>query len=189
MRLIVGLGNPGKKYERTRHNVGFQVIDQMAQMLSIDVSKKKFGALTGQGSFENENLILAKPQQYMNLSGQVVAVITGFFKLNTDDLIIVTDDMALDVGTIRIRPKGSAGGHNGLKDIIEKLGTQDFARLRIGVGQSTLPDSADYVLAKPTADEQKMLDNAKDQAVKALICWIKEDIENTMSRYNKKNSQ
>ncbi len=188
MRLIVGLGNPGKKYEKTRHNVGFEVIDQIAQMLAIDVSKKKFGALTGQGSFENENLILVKPQQFMNLSGQVVATVAGFFKLTPEDIIIVTDDMAIDVGNIRIKPNGSAGGHNGLKDIIEKLRTQKFARLRIGIGQSSLPDNADYVLAKPTKNEQEILEKAKNQAVKALLCWIKEDIENVMSRYNKKNS-
>jgi PTH1 family peptidyl-tRNA hydrolase len=146
MKMIVGLGNPGEEYTDTRHNTGFKVIDLLAEALGIDVRKKKFGSRFGMGELANEKLILLKPWQFMNLSGQAVATATGFYRLEANNLLVVTDDMDLETGRIRLRPKGSAGGHNGLADIIDKLGTNDFARCRIGIGRSERQEAVDYVL-------------------------------------------
>ena len=135
MRMVVGLGNPGDKYIDTRHNTGFKVIDSLAQELGIDVKKRKFGSRFGGGEFADKKLILLKPWQFMNRSGQAVATAAGFYRLNIGDFIVVTDDMDLEPGRIRLRYKGSAGGHNGLEDIIQKLGTNVFARCRGGIGR------------------------------------------------------
>ncbi|MCF7954320.1 MAG: aminoacyl-tRNA hydrolase, partial [Phycisphaerae bacterium] len=149
--MIVGLGNPGNEYERTRHNVGFDVIDAFARQYGIEVRKKKFGGLVGDGMVGDKKVLLVKPQNYMNLSGQVVATAVGFYRLSIDNIIVVTDDMALEPGRIRLRAKGSAGGHNGLSDIKNKLGSQDYARLRVGIGRSEYIIARDYVLGRPTA--------------------------------------
>ena len=133
-KMVVGLGNPGKEYIDTRHNTGFRVIDALAETLGIEVRKRKFGARFGSSEFADAKLILLKPWQFMNRSGQAVATALGFYKLGANDLLVVTDDMALEPGRIRIRAKGSAGGHNGLADVIEKLSTESFARCRIGIG-------------------------------------------------------
>ena len=134
MKMVVGLGNPGEEYADTRHNIGFKVIDSLAKALAIDVRKRKFGARVGLGEFGDKKLILLKPWQFMNRSGEAVAKAVGFYKLPLSELLVVTDDMALEPGRIRIRAKGSAGGHKGLADIIEKLGTNQFGRLRVGIG-------------------------------------------------------
>jgi PTH1 family peptidyl-tRNA hydrolase len=183
-KLIVGLGNPGKEYVDTRHNIGFQVIDSLAETLQSDVKQRKFGARIGFGEFAEQKIILLKPWQYMNRSGQAVATVKGFYKLDVSDLLVVLDDMALEPGRIRIRAKGSAGGHNGLADIIEKLGTDNFGRLRIGIGQSGREDAIDFVLDKPTEEERTLLNEAIERSREAVLCWIEHGFDAAMNKYN-----
>jgi PTH1 family peptidyl-tRNA hydrolase len=183
-KMVVGLGNPGTEYAGTRHNVGFQVIDLLAEELAIKVKKKKFGAVFGAGEFLDKKLILLKPWRFMNCSGQVVATARGFYKLDFGDLLVISDEMALPPGTIRIRPRGSSGGHNGLEDVIEKLGTTEFGRLRIGIGPSSREDAVDFVLSRPGEDERSLLDEAIETASKAVLCWIENGIEIAMSEFN-----
>ncbi|MBN1795270.1 MAG: aminoacyl-tRNA hydrolase [Sedimentisphaerales bacterium] len=185
MKMIVGLGNPGSEYADTRHNIGFEVVDALSEWFGIKVKKRKFEARIGETEFEGKKLILVKPWKYMNRSGQAVATAAGFYKLPIPDLLVVTDDMALESGRIRIRAKGSAGGHNGLKDIIEKLGTEDFARLRVGIGQATESEAYDYVLSKVPAEQKEPIDSAIERARDAVICWLRNGIEATMNEYNK----
>ena len=184
IKMVVGLGNPGDEYVDTRHNAGFRVIDLLSCALKIDVRKKKFGACFGQGEFADKKLILLKPWRFMNRSGQVVATAVGFYKLQLDDLLVVTDDLALPPGRIRIRAKGSAGGHNGLADIIEKLGTNEFGRLRVGIGQSSEEEAVKYVLDKPTEQEKPLLDEAVERAREAALCWVEYGIEASMNKFN-----
>jgi len=185
MKIVVGLGNPGDEYIDTRHNMGFKVIDSLAEALGIEVRKRKFGSRFGSGEFSDKKLILLKPWQFMNRSGQAVATAVGFYKLGVGDLLVVTDDMDLEVGRIRIRAKGSAGGHNGLADIIEKLGTSEFARCRIGIGQSGREDAVDYVLDKPTTAEKPLLAGAIEKAREAVLCWIEYGTGKTMNDFNR----
>jgi len=182
--LIVGLGNPGKEYVNTRHNIGFQVLDSLAEALNVDVKKRKFGARFGLADFSDKKLILLKPWQFMNRSGQAVATAAGFYKLGVSDLLVVLDDMALEPGRIRIRSKGSAGGHNGLADIIEKLGTDNFGRLRIGIGQSGRENAVNFVLDRPNEAERVLLNEAIEKAREAVLCWIEHGFDATMNKYN-----
>ena len=184
IKMVVGLGNPGDEYVDTRHNAGFGVIDLLAEALKINVRKKKFGARFGQGEFADRKLILLKPWRFMNRSGEVVVTAVGFYKLELDDLLVVTDDMALPPGRIRIRAKGSAGGHNGLADVIEKFGTESIGRLRVGVGQSDEESAEDYVLDKPTEEEKPLLDEAIEKAREAVFCWVEYGIEAAMNKFN-----
>jgi PTH1 family peptidyl-tRNA hydrolase len=184
VKMIVGLGNPGDEYAKTRHNAGFRVIDSLSCLLKIDVKKRKFGARFGQGEFAGKDLILLKPWRFMNRSGQVVATAAGFYKLKLSDLLVIIDDMALEPGRIRIRAKGSAGGHNGLADIIEKLGSESIARLRIGIGISERQDAVDFVLARPAETEKTLLDEARQRAREAVLCWIEYGIETAMNNFN-----
>ena len=185
MKLVAGLGNPGGDYADTRHNIGFRVMDVLAEALNIEVRKRKFGARFGAGEFAHKKLIVLKPWQFMNRSGQAVATAAGFYKLNVEDVLVVTDDMDLEPGRIRIRAKGSAGGHNGLADIIEKLGTHEFARCRIGIGRNREGDAVDFVLNKPADDERPLLDAAVERARDAVLCWIEHGIETAMNQYNR----
>ena len=185
MKIVVGLGNPGDEYVNTRHNMGFKVIDSLAKGLATEVRKRKFGARFGTTEFSDKKLILLKPWQYMNRSGQAVATAVGFYKLDKKDLMVITDDMDLDPGRIRIRAKGSAGGHNGLADIIEKLGTNEFARCRIGIGRGKEEDAVDHVLDKPAKDEEPLLIEAIEKARKAVLCWIEYGSEKTMNEFNR----
>jgi PTH1 family peptidyl-tRNA hydrolase len=185
MKIVVGLGNPGDEYVNTRHNMGFKVIDSLAKSLNIEVKKRKFGARFGSGEFSDNKLILLKPWQFMNRSGQAVATAAGFYKLGVGDLLVITDDMDLEPGQIRIRAKGSAGGHNGLADIIEKLGTNEFARCRIGIGRSGEDDAVDHVLDKPAKEEGPLLAEAIERARKAVFCWIEYGTEKTMNEFNR----
>jgi PTH1 family peptidyl-tRNA hydrolase len=187
MKLIVGLGNPDNKYDQTRHNVGFMVVDALAERFGATVRRKKFNALTEEIHAEDTKLLLLKPQQYMNLSGHAVATAAGFYKLSPADILVVTDDMALDVGRVRLRAKGSAGGHNGLKDIIARLGSEDFGRLRVGIGNSGRMDAAAYVLSRFSADEREVIDRAVRTAADAIGCWLRDGIDLAMTRYNVKN--
>lgn len=184
MRMVVGLGNPDDKYIDTRHNTGFKVIDSLAHELGIDVRKRKFGSRFGLGEFADNKLILLKPWQYMNRSGQAVATAAGFYKLNIGELIVVTDDMDIEPGRIRLRYKGSAGGHNGLADIIQKLGTNEFARCRVGIGRCDEADAVGYVLDKPRKDEKPLLAEAIERARNAVLCWIEYGIETAMNKFN-----
>lgn len=183
VKMVVGLGNPGSEYVDTRHNMGFRVIDLLTETLKIETKKKKFGARIGTGEFADKKLILLKPWQWMNRSGQPVAKAVDFYKLALDDLLVVTDDMDLEPGRIRLRAKGSAGGHNGLADIIEELGTDEFARLRIGIGRSKEEEPVDFVLDRPV-EEKPLLDQAVERARDAVLCWIEYGIEATMNRFN-----
>lgn len=184
MRMVVGLGNPGDEYVDTRHNTGFKVIDSLAAALKIDVRKKKFAARFGAGEFADKKLILLKPWQFMNRSGQAVATAVGFYKLAFCDLLVVTDDLSLNPGRIRIRSGGSAGGHNGLVDIVEKLGADRFPRLRIGIGDSGRQDAAAYVLKRPRPAQRPLLENAIQQAREAVLCWIEHGIGKAMNEFN-----
>ncbi|MHC4394697.1 MAG: aminoacyl-tRNA hydrolase [Planctomycetota bacterium] len=185
VKMVVGLGNPGDEYVDTRHNSGFKVIDSLSCALDIKVKKKKFGAVFGEGELEFDNkLILLKPWQFMNLSGQAVATAVGFYKLSLSDLLVISDDMALEVGRIRMRRHGSSGGHNGLADIIEKLGSDEFGRLRIGIGPSGRRAAEDYVLDKPTEAERPVLDEAIERAKEAVLCWAGYGIETVMNKFN-----
>ncbi len=184
MKMVVGLGNPSDEYIDTRHNTGFKVIDLLAAALKIDVRKRKFAARFGAGGFSDRKLILLKPWQFMNRSGQAVATAVGFYRLALSNLLVVTDDMSLDPGRIRIRAKGSAGGHNGLADVIEKLGTDEFGRLRIGIGSSGEEDAVGYVLRKPKPAERPLLDEAIERARDAVLCWIEYGIDTAMNEFN-----
>ncbi len=184
MKMVVGLGNPGSEYSDTRHNIGFRVIDSLADELGVKVKKRKFSARFAEVEFAGKKLILLKPWKFMNCSGQVVATAVGFYKLHLCDLLVVTDDMALAPGRIRIRAKGSAGGHNGLADIIEKLGTNAFARCRIGIGHHGGQVPYDYVLDQPGKAEGLLLDEAIRKAREAVFCWIEYGVEKAMNKFN-----
>ncbi|MFQ6034351.1 MAG: aminoacyl-tRNA hydrolase [Sedimentisphaerales bacterium] len=185
IKMVVGLGNPGDEYVDTRHNLGFKVIDSLAEALAVTVKNRKFGARFGQAEFADKKIILLKPWQFMNRSGQAVATAMGFYKLAESDLMVVTDDMALAPGRIRIRKKGSAGGHNGLADIIDKIGTHEFARCRIGIGHSDEQVAYDYVLDKPSQTDKPLLDEAVITAKDAVLCWIEFGIEKAMNEFNR----
>jgi len=182
--MLVGLGNPGGEYVDTRHNIGFRVVDSLAEVLQIDVRRKKFGSVFGRGEYAGKKLILLKPWRFMNRSGEPVVAAMGFYKLDVSDLLVITDDMALEPGRIRIRAKGSSGGHNGLADIIEKLGTESIGRLRIGIGQSGKEDAVDFVLDKPTKAEKPLLNEAIVRARAAALYWAEFGIEAVMNEFN-----
>jgi PTH1 family peptidyl-tRNA hydrolase len=184
MRMVVGLGNPGPEFVDTRHNAGFRVVDALAVALKISVKEKKFGGLFGQGEFEDKELMLLKPIRFMNRSGQAVAAAAGFCELSLPDLLVISDDIALEPGRIRLRASGSAGGHKGLADILEKLGTERVSRLRIGIGPCGTEDATDYVLDEPTAEEKPLLNEAVDRAVQAVLCWLQRGIEAAMNSFN-----
>ncbi len=187
MKLIAGLGNPGNEYEGTRHNIGFMVADALAERLGASIRRKKFNAMVEEVHAEGTKLLLVKPQHYMNRSGHAVATAAGFYKLASTDVLVVTDDMALDVGRIRLRAKGSSGGHNGLKDIIARIGSDNFPRLRVGIGDSGQMDAADYVLSRFSADEREIIDGVVQTAVEAVLCWLRDGVDIAMTRYNTKN--
>lgn len=186
IRLIAGLGNPDSEYEGTRHNVGFEVVDLLGKKLKVELNREKFGAAFGQVKFGNKKLILLKPLLFMNNSGQVLAAAANFYKLTADKILVITDDMALEPGMIRLRAGGSAGGHNGLTDIIQKMATDKFGRLRIGIGSKGQTTGRDYVLAKPDETERKLMDRAIVEAAEAVVVWITEGIEAAMSKFNRR---
>ena len=183
MILIVGLGNPGKKYENTRHNMGFRVIDLFSDQTAIDVNKEVFQGILGRGKYMGEDVFLFKPTTYMNLSGTAVVQVAHYFKVPLDRIIICFDDMALPVGSIRMRLAGSSGGQKGMQNIIEQMGTDQIKRIRIGIGE---PDdnAIDYVLGKPDKEEEPLIDDAIKRAVDALKESIKSSFEKAMTMYN-----
>lgn len=187
MKLVVGLGNPGKKYEKTRHNMGFMAVDQFSTMAQIDVDKEIFSSLMGRGRVFDQDVIFIKPLTYMNLSGDAVAQVVNYFKIAIEDIIVIYDDMALKPGTIRLRIGGSSGGQKGMQDIINKLHTQDIKRIRIGIGEPTF-DAVDYVLGKPHDEEKIAIENAINNACNALKEIFKSNNFNkAMSLFNGKD--
>ena len=188
MYIIAGLGNPGKQYEHTRHNVGFDTLDKLAEKYHISIDNQKHKAVCGSGYIEGQKVILVKPQTYMNLSGESLREIIDFYKLDpAEELIVIYDDISLDPGQLRIRLKGSAGGHNGIKNIIAYLGTQEFPRIKVGVGaKPPKMDLADYVLSRFGAEEQKIMDEAFGEAAEAAVMMMTTGAERAMNHYNAK---
>ncbi|MGN0243348.1 MAG: aminoacyl-tRNA hydrolase [Lachnospiraceae bacterium] len=187
MKLIVGLGNPGMQYETTRHNVGFMTIDKISEAFLIPVGTKKHKALVGKGMIGSETVILAKPQTFMNNSGESVRAITDFYHINPEDVIVIFDDISLDVGQLRIRAKGSAGGHNGVKSIISHLGTEAFPRVKVGVGaKPPWQDLAAYVLGRFPKEEMAVMDEATNRACEAVYAMLHDGMQAAMNEYNKK---
>ena len=188
MYIIVGLGNPGKEYQNTRHNIGYDVIDKLAEAENISVLEKKHKAIIGKGMVAGQKCILAKPVTYMNLSGESVREMLDYYKVDEEDeLIVISDDISLDVGQLRVRKKGSAGGHNGLKNIIAHLGHDTFMRVKMGVGEKPKGwDLADYVLGHFSGPERKMMDEAAERAVEAIRMMITDGADVTMNRFNTK---
>lgn len=184
LKLVVGLGNPGPEYAETRHNLGFKVIEALDEALGIAVAQQKFGARVGEGWYRERKVMLMKPWQFMNHSGQAVATAVGFYQLGLEDLMVITDDKALAPGRIRIRPRGSAGGHNGLADIIARLGSDAFARCRIGIGDCPGAESVDYVLGRPKPEERPLLNEAIVRARDAVLCWLESGIDRAMNEFN-----
>ena len=185
MYIIVGLGNPGKQYENTRHNVGFNVIDILAEEYGISVTKMKHKALIGEGRVGTEKVVLVKPVTYMNLSGESLAEIYNFYKVETSNIVVIYDDIDLDVGKIRIRKKGSGGTHNGMRSIVKCLGTTDFPRVRIGVSKPEPGrDLANFVLSRFRKEEQADLEIGLEKAYKAVEAMIKENVDIAMNKYN-----
>ncbi len=181
--LIIGLGNPGKKYINTRHNVGFEMLDVVAKANNIKVSKLKCRAIIGEGNICDTNVILAKPQTYMNLSGESIRELASYYKIPPERIIVIYDDISLDVGKIRIRQMGSAGGHNGMKSIIYQLKTDEFPRVRIGIGK---PDCEliDYVLQDFSKKDINELIDVSDKIPQIIEAIISEGIQNAMNKYN-----
>ncbi|WP_434689788.1 aminoacyl-tRNA hydrolase [Hungatella sp. SB206] len=190
MYLIAGLGNPTREYEKTRHNVGFEAIDILADKAGTTVTEKKHKALYGKGYIGGQKVVLAKPQTYMNLSGESVREIADFYKIEPENIIILCDDINLSEGQLRIRLKGSAGGHNGLKNIISHLGTQEFPRIRIGVGEKPRGmDLADYVLGRFPKEQQAVMEEAYRDAAEAACMMIEDGADAAMNHYNRKNKE
>lgn len=184
--LIVGLGNPGREYEKTRHNCGFRAIDVLSQKLGCKVDKLKFQGLYGQVNYAGGKLYLLKPQTYMNLSGRSVLQLSAYFHIPPQRIIVIFDDISLEPGRLRIRGDGSAGGHNGIKSIISELGSQEFPRVKVGVGAKAHPeqDLADWVLSSFSASEEKALDSALERAAEAALCIIDKGVGEAANRYN-----
>ena len=184
--LIVGLGNPGKEYERTRHNAGFRAIDLLADKLGCKIDKGKFQGIYGQVNYKGSKLYLLKPLTYMNLSGRSVLQLSAYFHIPPERIIVLFDDISLEPGRLRIRADGSAGGHNGIKSIIAELGNQNFPRVKIGVGAKAHPeqDLADHVLSNFSALEEKALVSALDRAADAALCIMERGVPETANRYN-----
>lgn len=183
MKLIIGLGNPGKKYEKTRHNIGFMAIDLFSDISQIDVDKEVFHGLLGRGKVFGEDILLFKPTTYMNLSGTAVVEVAHYFKVALEDIIVIYDDMALVPGDIRLRRSGSSGGHKGMQNIIDVMKSDQIKRIRIGIGEPTY-DVIDYVLGKPLKEEQPLIDEAINRAVEALKEILKGNFEKAMSKFN-----
>lgn len=188
MFVIVGLGNPEKKYEGTRHNIGFAVIDALADKYNISIKDKKHNALCGTGVIEGVKVMLVKPLTYMNLSGDSVADVMNFYKLDPEeDMLVVYDDISLAPGNIRVRKKGSAGGHNGIKSIIARCGTQNFMRVRVGVGEKPEGwDLADHVLGHFSDEDSRLVREAVDDAIGAIVMMSRGDVDQAMNNYNAK---
>jgi len=186
--MVVGLGNPGKEYEKTRHNVGFRSVELLAGQLKTKIDRIKFKALTRMVNHQGKKILLVEPQTYMNLSGAAVSALATYYKVKPDHILVIFDDISLPVGRIRVRRDGSAGGHNGIKSIIQSLGTDQFPRVKVGVGAKPHPDYdlADWVLSKFSAQEEKALGPALENAAAAALLLMEQGVEKAASAYNGK---
>ncbi|MBR3281379.1 MAG: aminoacyl-tRNA hydrolase [Clostridia bacterium] len=185
MKIIVGLGNPGKEYENTRHNLGYKVADLLSEKLKIKINKEKMEGQYGNGKVGDEKVILLKPLTYMNLSGNCVSKFLNYYKVSPEDLIVIYDDIDIKVGKIRIKPNGNPGTHNGMKDITNKIGTKDFIRVRVGSGKPEFEmDLADYVLSNFKKEEMDDINKSIENASDAVVKLLKDGIAEAMNKYN-----
>lgn len=189
MILIAGLGNPGKKYSNTKHNIGFLVVDKIGSKVGIDLNKNKFSGVFGEGFLNEEKLLLLKPETYMNLSGQSVSSASNFYDIDAKNVIVVYDEMDLPLGTIRIKSGGGSAGHNGIKSIISSLGTDRFKRVRVGIGKSFKDSGAKHVLSGFSRSEADAVNESIGRAADAVLAIIEKGIEKAMNEYNTKNKQ
>ncbi len=185
LKMIVGLGNPGPRYTHNRHNVGFQIVDELAQKHDLPFDKRQFKALIASGRIHGQRVLLVKPQTYMNLSGEAVQPLVRYYQVELPDLMVVFDDMDLPLGVIRLRPFGGAGGHNGMKSIIQRLGSNRFPRLRVGIDRPPgRMDPAAYVLQDFSPEEEALMAQVRDRAVRALETWLDAGIDAAMNAFN-----
>ncbi len=184
MKLIVGLGNPGKEYEKTRHNTGFMVMDRLAETFQVSINVKKFKGEYVKFKYRGEDVILLKPMTYMNNSGESVIQVMNYFKIDVEDLLVIYDDMDTPTGKLRLRQSGSAGGHNGIKSIIAHVGTQNFKRIRVGIDKHPQIPVVDYVLGRFSKEEQPLIDEGIDRAVKAVEMMLDKDFVAAMNAFN-----
>ena len=184
MKLIVGLGNPGREYEKTRHNIGFMCIDKIANYFNVDFNMNKFNGMYTQFNYNGEKIILLKPLKYMNLSGEVVRDFVNFFKIDINDILIICDDLDTSVGTYRIRYKGSSGGHNGLKNIELHLNSKEYKRIKIGISNNKNMDTKDYVLGKFSKDEFEIIEKTIDKIPNIIKDYLTNTFDNLMNKYN-----
>ena len=185
MKCIIGLGNPGRKYEQTRHNIGFMVIDELLSRHHINLSKEKFNGLYAVENIQGEKVAFLQPQTFMNRSGECIQSFIDYYRINVDDILVIYDDLDLPIGKIRLRQKGGHGGHNGLRSTIDQLGTRDFKRLRVGIGRPTGPMSiVDYVLGKFSQDQQESVMLSIKHGADACEKWLNDDFVNVMNTFN-----
>jgi len=184
MKVVVGIGNPGRQYHRTRHNVGFDVLEMLARADGIDIAKRRFDALLGEGKISGEDVVLVKPQTFVNDSGSAVRRVLDWWKLPVEELLVVCDDVNLPIGRLRFRREGSAGGHHGLESVIAHLGTEAFQRLRVGIGRRGEEDLVGHVLGRFTRSERKVMDEACAEAARGITVWVLHGIDECMSQFN-----
>ena len=189
MKVIVGLGNPGKEYENTKHNIGFLTLDRLSERLGISIKQIKHKALTGEGFVKGQKLMLVKPQTYINLSGQCVREVMQYYKLEPENLIVIYDDLDIPIGTLRLRAKGSAGTHNGMKSIIYDIQEDGFPRVRVGIGGERKGNLANYVISGFRKEDINTVETAVEKAADAVECWIDEGINAAMNKFNKKKEK
>ncbi|MDD2489842.1 MAG: aminoacyl-tRNA hydrolase [Bacilli bacterium] len=186
MKLIVGLGNVGKKYQNTKHNIGFMVLDRVTEKLGLEFNQKKFGGLYVETVIEGEKIIFLKPQNYINLSGEVLKKYIDYFKVKTSDILVINDDIDLPIGKYKLKIRGGTAGHNGLKSIEENLGTKNYKRLRIGISKNSKIDTKKYVLSSFSVNEKKIIDEVLTAAVYIVLDYLELDFLILMNKYNKK---
>lgn len=186
LKLVVGLGNPGKEYQNTRHNIGYMALDTIASFFHVTFNKKKWNGNYVEINYQGEKIILLKPEKYMNLSGEVVAPFLKFYKLSSNDLFVISDDLDMPIGKIKLKYKGSSGGHNGLKDIEKNIGTKEYKRLKIGISNNKQIDTKDYVLGKWSVEERKILEETFSLLPQLFMDYVTLKFDNVMNKYNKK---
>ena len=186
MRIVIGLGNPGREYARTRHNIGFMVVERMAKRIGADRGRARFRSQIAEGSFAHQQIVLVQPQTYMNLSGHALREIVNWYRVDLEDVLVVFDDMDLPFGSLRLRPSGSAGGHNGLRSIVEQLGTTTVPRLRLGIGRGR-SSAVGQVLSRFSPEEERHLPEVIDEAVDAITCWVEHGIVPCMNNVNRRS--
>lgn len=188
MKLIVGLGNPGKEYEKTRHNAGFIMLDKLAKYYNVQLNKEKFGGVYGEFYYNDEKIMLLKPYSFINLSGEVIKKYIDYFKIDINDILIICDDMNINAGSVKLKYKGSPGGHNGLKNIEMHLGTENYKRLKIGISQNNLDDVREYVLGKFSNEEFAKIENVANLFLDIFKDYMEMPFDKVMNKYNKKQN-